>query len=152
MPEATTPPQLLADRELLAWRGMLRAHAALTKALDAQLEREHGLPLTTYEVLMHVADAPQERLRMADLATSVLLSRSGLTRMVDRLERDGLLVREACPDDARGAFAKLTPAGRRKLDAARTTHLDGVRSMFLSVLSDEEQEALGRLWKRLLKT
>jgi DNA-binding MarR family transcriptional regulator len=143
-------PQLLEPVELRAWRGMLRAHATLSRQLDAQLEAAHGLPLTSYEVLLYVGDAPQERLRMAELATSVLLSRSGLTRMVDRLVRDGLLEREACPEDARGAFAKLTPKGREVLDAARTTHLDGVRRLFLAHLSPQEQELLGAMWERVL--
>jgi DNA-binding MarR family transcriptional regulator len=140
----------LSERELRAWRGMLRVHAALTKALDAELESSHGLPLTSYEVLMHLADAPGEKMRMSDLASSILLSRSGLTRLVDRLERDGLLVRESCPSDARGAFAKLTDEGRRRLHAARGTHLAGVRTMFLDHLSGEELEALAVTWERLL--
>jgi DNA-binding MarR family transcriptional regulator len=140
----------LDHRELRAWRGMLRVHAALTKALDAQLEAEHGIPLSSYEVLLHVADAEGERMRMHDLARSVLLSRSGLTRLVDRMEREGLLVREQCPSDARGAFAKLTPLGRDKLAAARATHLAGVRSLFLERLSPEEQDALGDIWERVL--
>ena len=139
----------LSTTELRAWRGMLRAHAALTKALDAQLELEHGLPLSSYEVLMYLADAEGERMRMHDLASSVLLSRSGLTRLVDRLEREGLIERESCPTDARGAFAKLTPAGRKKLDAARQTHLAGVRALFLDHFSEKEQELLGEWWERV---
>jgi len=140
----------LDDRELRAWRGMLRVHATLTKALDAELDAEHGLPLSSYEVLLHLADAEGERMRMSDLAAMVILSRSGLTRLVDRLEREGLIARESCPSDARGSFATLTPAGRRKLDAARTTHLAGVRSQFLAHFSDEELDALGAAWDRLL--
>src|SRR5436305_5449398 len=91
--------------ELRAWRGMLRTHTALVKALDAQLEAAHSLQLSSYEVLMYVSDAEDERMRMCDLASSILLSRSGLTRLVDRLVREGLLERVACDDDARGAFA-----------------------------------------------
>ena len=140
----------LSARELSAWRGMLRVHAALTKALDAQLEAAHGLPLSSYEVLMYLHDADGERMRMSDLADTVILSRSGLTRLVDRLEREGLIARESCPSDARGAFAKLTGAGRRKLQAARATHLAGVRSLFLDHLSAAEQEALADVWERLL--
>jgi DNA-binding MarR family transcriptional regulator len=139
----------LSPMELRAWRGMLRVHSRLVKALDAQLEDEHRLPLSSYEVLLRVADANGERMRMCDLADSILLSRSGLTRLVDRLERDGLLEREACADDARGAYAKLTPAGREKLDASRVTHLDGVRSMFLERFTEEELTTLGNLWDRL---
>ncbi len=137
-------------RELRAWRGMLRVHATLTKALDADLEAAHGLPLTSYEVLLHLADADGRRMRMSDLAATVILSRSGLTRLVDRLEREGLIRRESCPSDARGAFAALTEAGERKLDVARATHLAGVRSLFLDHFTPEEQETLGAAWERLL--
>jgi DNA-binding MarR family transcriptional regulator len=140
----------LSELELRAWRGMLRTHATLTKALDAELEAEHGLPLTSYEVLLHLADAEDQRMRMSDLAATVILSRSGLTRLVDRLEREGLIERQSCPSDARGSFASLTPAGRRKLAAARATHLAGVRSMFLDHFTPEEQEVLGAAWERLL--
>jgi DNA-binding MarR family transcriptional regulator len=146
----STTDVALSDRELRAWRGMLRAHAALTKALDAQLEAAHGLPLTSYEVLMYLADAEGQRMRMCDLATSVIISRSGLTRLVDRLEREGLIERVSCSTDARGAFAKLTPAGREQLGAARATHIAGVRALYLDHFTPEEQEALGRAWERLL--
>jgi DNA-binding MarR family transcriptional regulator len=140
----------LDTRELRAWRGMLRVHAALSKQLDAQLEAEHGLSLTSYEVLMYLADAQDARMRMHDLASSVLLSRSGLTRLVDRLERDGHLERCSCSHDARGAFAVLTPAGREKLTAARETHLAGVRTMFVRHFSEEQLDALGEGWERVL--
>jgi DNA-binding MarR family transcriptional regulator len=152
-PQSTPPgaaPGRLDERELRAWRGMLRVHATLTKALDADLEAEHGLPLSSYEVLLHLADAEGQRMRMSDLAATVILSRSGLTRLVDRLEREGLIARESCPSDARGSFATLTSAGRRKLDAARATHLAGVRSMFVDHFSTEELELLGAAWERLL--
>lgn len=139
----------LDEQELRAWRGLLRTYARLTKALDAELEAAHGLPLTSYEVLMFIADSDGDRMRMHDLASSILLSRSGLTRLVDRLERDGLLCRESCPSDARGAFACLTPKGRETLDAARATHLAGVRAMFLEHFTPEEQEQLGGFWDRV---
>jgi DNA-binding MarR family transcriptional regulator len=140
---------LLNEEELAAWRGMLRAHARLTRELDAQLAREHKLPLSSYEVLLFLADAPEGRMRMSDLAESVLLSRSGLTRLVDRLEREGLLKRERCESDARGLFAEITPEGRRIFDAARRTHLDGVRALFLDRFSRDELRMLGGLWQKL---
>jgi DNA-binding MarR family transcriptional regulator len=142
---------LLTVLELRAWRGMLRAHAVLAKALDAQLEAAHGLQLSSYEVLMYLADAEDERMRMCDLASSILLSRSGLTRLVDRLAREGLIERVACHDDARGQFAKLTPAGREKLDAARVTHLAGVRALFLDRFTAEELVLLGDAWDRVIE-
>ena len=147
---ATGSPERLGSRELRAWRGFLHAHNTLLRALDAELEAAHGMPVSSYEVLMNVADADGERMRMHDIASRVLLSRSGLTRLVDRLEKSGYVRRESCPDDARGAFAVLTPEGREALDAARATHLAGVRERFLRHFSDEEQEQLGAFWERLL--
>ena len=140
---------LLDEEELAAWRGMLRAHAQLVKTLDAELAREHDMPLSSYEVLLYLNDSATGRMRMSELADSVLLSRSGLTRLVDRLERDGLLKRERCDSDARGFFAEITPEGRRAFAAARKTHLDGVRRLFLSRFSREELRTFGDLWERL---
>ena len=140
----------LDERELRAWRGMLRAHAALTKALDADLDTAHGLPLSSYEVLLYLNDAPDRRMRMRDLASSVILSRSGLTRLADRLEREGLIRRESCSSDARGAYAVLTPDGAEMLAVARTTHLAGVRSLFLQHFADDELDALGDAWDRVV--
>lgn len=140
----------LSERELRAWRGLLRVHGCLSKALDAQLDAEHRLPLVSYEVLGVLAESDGEKMRMCDLATSVVLSRSGLTRLVDRLERDGLLARETCASDARGAFAKLTPAGRTKLQDARATHLALIRALFLEHVTAEEQEVLAGVWERVL--
>src|SRR3954471_17931423 len=150
MASSASSVQLLSERELRAWRGLLRVHSRMVKALDAELEGEHGLAVTSYEVLMYLADSPQGRMRMHDLASSVLLSRSGLTRLVDRLEREKLIKRESCDTDARGAFAVLTPAGRDKLTAARRTHLDGVRRHFLEHISADELDRLGDLWQRVL--
>jgi DNA-binding MarR family transcriptional regulator len=149
---ATRAPtvHLLSEQELRAWRGLLRVHASLVKALDAELEADHRLAVTTYEVLLYLSEAPGGQMRMHDLASRVLLSRSGLTRLVDRLERDGLLERKTCESDARGAFAVLTPRGRDKLTAARHTHLEGVRRHFLEHLSDSELDALGDIWARVL--
>jgi DNA-binding MarR family transcriptional regulator len=147
---ATTPTTVrLSERELRAWRGLLRAHAALTKALDAELEAAHALPLTSYEVLLHLADAEAESMRMCDLAESVILSRSGLTRLIDRLERDGFVERRSCSHDARGSYAVLTAAGRAKLLDARGTHLAGVRTLFLERFSEAELDMLGEAWERV---
>jgi DNA-binding MarR family transcriptional regulator len=128
---------------------MLELHSRLLAELDAELEREHGLPLTSYELLLKLADAEGQRLRMSELAERLLLSRSGITRLADRLERQRLIERQRCPDDGRGLFAHLTPAGRAKLAAARPTHLAGVRRHFLDRLSAPEQRRLGALWSRL---
>ena len=128
---------------------MLELHSRLLAELDAELEREHGLPLSSYELLINLADAEGRRVRMSELAEKLLLSRSGITRLADRLERQGLIERQRCPDDGRGLFAHLTSAGDAKLDAARPTHLAGVRRHFLDLLSVDEQRELGALWKRL---
>ena len=147
---STTPaPVLLDSDELGAWRGLLRVHSAMTKALDAELAREHGLPLSSSEVLLFLADSPEGHMRMSELADRVLLSRSGLTRLVDRLERDGLLRRERCEDDARGWFAAITPKGRELFTRARKTHLEGVRERFLSRFTREELRTLAAFWQRI---
>jgi DNA-binding MarR family transcriptional regulator len=140
----------LTVEELGAWRGLLRVHSALVKALDAELLTEHDLPLSSYEVLINLQAAPGKRRRMAELADSVLLSRSGMTRLVDRLERDGLLERDVCSSDGRGTFAVLTEKGDALLARARATHLDGVRERFLRHFSPDELLALRRYWERVL--
>ena len=142
-------PELLDRTELGAWRGLLRVHSRMTKALDAELIAAHGISLSSYEVLLFLADAPEGRLRMSELADGVLLSRSGLTRLVDRMERDGLLRRERCEEDARGWFAAITDDGRELFRRARETHLAGVRKLFLSRFSREELRTLGALWEKL---
>ena len=140
----------LGPAELGAWRGMLRVHSALIRDLDAELEREHGLPLSSYEVLLNLAGRPDARMRMSELADSVLLSRSGCTRLVDRLQREGLVTRDECPRDARGAYAVITEAGLERFRAAQVTHLEGVRERFTSRFSEEELEQLGTLWDRIV--
>ena len=142
-------PALLDRAELGAWRGLLRVHSRMTKALDAELIAEHGISLSSYEVLLFLAGAPDGQLRMSELADGVLLSRSGLTRLVDRMERDGLLRRERCEDDARGFNALITAEGRDLFQSARRTHLDGVRELFLSHLSADELRTLARLWEKV---
>jgi DNA-binding MarR family transcriptional regulator len=136
--------------ELGAWRGFLRVHAALAKQLDAELSAEHDLPLSSYEVLITLQAAPDRRCRMAELAELVLLSRSGTTRLVDRLEKEGLLERDTCTSDGRGTFAVLTEAGEELLSRARPTHLQGVRERFLRHFTSAELAALALVWERVL--
>ncbi|MBB5774632.1 MarR family winged helix-turn-helix transcriptional regulator [Nonomuraea jabiensis] len=128
----------LTAEELAVWRMMQRAQVRITRHLEAELLVAHELPLASYEVLARLAEAPERRLRMNDLAGRVLLSRSGLTRLIDRLQRDGLVSREACADDARGLFAVLTDAGAARLAEATPTYLRGVRTQFLDLLGAEE--------------
>jgi DNA-binding MarR family transcriptional regulator len=146
----TSTTRELSVAELAAWRGFLRVHTALVKQLDAGLESAHGLPLSSYDVLINLRTAPGRRLRMAELAERTLLSRSGMTRLVDRLERDGLLERDTCASDARGCYAVLTDAGDQLLGSARPTHLDDVRERFLRHLEDEDLTRLATLWERVI--
>jgi DNA-binding MarR family transcriptional regulator len=140
----------LTDAELAAWRGFLRLHASLVKDLDAELEAHHKLPLSSYDVLTALANHPGGRMRMCDLADAVVLSRSGLTRLVDRLQRERLIDRAQCTSDARGAYAVLTEAGRERLKEAQPVHRDGVRRRFLNHFSEEELEQLAACWNRVL--
>jgi DNA-binding MarR family transcriptional regulator len=146
---ATSEQESLTLGELRAWRGLLRAHACLAKRLDAELEQAHGLPMTSYEVLYHLEEASGGRMRMCELAEQAQLSRSGLTRLVDRLERDGLLERCSCDHDARGSYACLTPGGRERLEEARVTHLGVVREHFFSRFSESELSTLADMWERI---
>jgi DNA-binding MarR family transcriptional regulator len=132
----------LSDTELGAWLSFLRAHHEVTGKLSDELEREHGMSLPYYEVLLYLAQAPDHRLRMTDLARSVLLSPSGLTRLVDRLVRDGMVERVPCLTDARSMYAVLTAAGYERFRTAARTHLRGIHAHFLSRLSDEQLECL----------
>lgn len=148
---AATPDtlQLLNAQELGAWKGFLRSHNALVGELNAELDHAHALPLTSYEVLLYLSDAPGQRLRMSELAASVLLSPSGITRLVDRLVTDGLVEKVRCADDRRGFNAVLTPAGEQRFLEARETHLTGVRARFHDRLEPEDLEELTRIWQKL---
>jgi DNA-binding MarR family transcriptional regulator len=139
----------LDEREDAAWRGFLRAYSVLVRELDAELRSTHAVTLSGYEVLRFLDDAPEGRLRPGELADAALLTPSGITRLCDRLERDGLITREACGDDGRGTLIVLTEDGRRRAREARVTHLEGVRRGFLSRLKPAELDALGALWRRV---
>jgi DNA-binding MarR family transcriptional regulator len=135
--------------QLTAWRSFLKAHARITRALEAELEDEQKLSLASYDVLVQLAEAPKRRLRMTELADAVLLSRSGVTRLVDRLEKAGMVVRGPVESDGRGVAARLTDAGLNRLRVASRTHLSGIARHFASRLSDEELVALDRISRRL---
>jgi DNA-binding MarR family transcriptional regulator len=139
-----------SSAELAAWRGMLQVNAQVTRALDAQMRHEHELSVSSYEVLMFLAEAPGRRLRMSQIADGVLLSRSGLTRLVDRLVQLGYVTRCAAEGDGRGSFAELTDAGLRKFKAAQRTHREGVRAFFFDRLSITDTVVLGDVWTRFL--
>ncbi len=140
----------LDEVELSALRGLVRVHATLVKELDAELEARHGLPLTSYEVLRSLRKSPHGKLRMAELAEHALLSRSGMTRLIDRLEREGMVGRSTCDKDGRGCYAVLTDQGRDMVDQARCTHIAVVRNGFLRHFSEDELRDLASLFERAL--
>lgn len=145
-----TPARLLpGDPRIETWRGFLHAHARLLRRMDEELQAAHGLSLAEYDALIQLAGAPGRRLRMSALADKVLLSRSGITRLVDRLVADGMVERSACTTDARGAEAALTPGGLDRLRAASRTHLDGVQRYFLGTMTDTELASMGRSLDRI---
>lgn len=139
---------LEGDR-MVAWRGFIRAHAHVLAHLSQELQDEESLPVTWYDVLVQLSEAPDRRLRMQDLADRVLLSQSGLTRLVDRLEATGLVERTRCSEDGRGLFAQLTPEGLDTLRRAYPTHLRGVRAWFSDLLTDEEAAVMARAFTRI---
>ena len=140
----------LTSDELHTWRTFLRAHATVTRRLESELVAEHDLPLASYDVLVQLSEAPERRLRMTELADRVLLSRSGLTRLADRLERDGLLTRVACPSDARGTLAVLTDDGLARLERAWPSHRRSVEEHVTGRYTAEEIEVLGALLGKLV--
>ena len=134
---------------LESWVSFLRAHAAITRQLNADLLNAHGLTLSDYEVLLRLANAEHGMMRRVDLAESVLLTASGITRLLDGLERAGFVEKASCESDARVSYAKLTAAGRRKLSEAAETHLAGIEELFTGRYSDGELERLADLLSRL---
>src|SRR5438270_1959526 len=139
----------LEGTALDAWRSYLQSHATILRELDAQLVAEHGLTTRDYEVLLYLAQAPDRRLPMSVLATSTMLTRSGITRLVDGLVAGGLIERVACSEDARVSYAELTDAGYRKLRDAGCTHVASIRRLFLERYSGAEIEQLASLLSRL---
>jgi DNA-binding MarR family transcriptional regulator len=140
------------DWRLAAWRSFLRTHAHLLRQLEQDLLVNRKIPLASYDVLVQLAEAPDWRLRMSELADAVLLSRSGLTRLVDRLQREGMVERQPDPEDARGLFTVLTPQGRSALRDAAAVHLTGVTELVVDRLTDEELHQLQALMNKLDRT
>jgi DNA-binding MarR family transcriptional regulator len=135
--------------EIAAWVGLLRAHASTTRRFNAELVVSHGLTLNDYEVLLHLYRADGHRLRRVDLAERVMLTPSGITRLLEGLEHCGYVERASCPSDARVSYAQLTDDGQAKLHEAAETHVAGIRDFFRDRFSAEELEALGHLLERV---
>jgi DNA-binding MarR family transcriptional regulator len=139
---------LLSREERTLWRRFVETHAAIVRRLDDDLRSQSGLTLSSYEVMLELVRAPDNRLRMAELAERLLFTRSGITRLVDRLERDGFVERHECPDDGRGVYAILTKKGFETFEMAARPHVDGIRRLFFDRLNGEG-EMLGELLLRL---
>jgi DNA-binding MarR family transcriptional regulator len=134
-----------------AWRGYLLSHAAIRRVLDADLIHEHGLTARDYEVLLFLSQEEDRKLAMSALAERTMLTRSGVTRLIDGLQQAGLVERVSCPTDLRVSYAQLTDHGYERLRAASRTHIESVRAVFLDRFSDEEVELLAELLGRLPK-
>jgi DNA-binding MarR family transcriptional regulator len=139
----------LSDQALSAWVGLLRGHAALTRALNAELVADHGLTLNDYEVLLRLSRAPERKMRRVDLADQVLLTASGITRLLDGLQASGYVDKAACSSDARVTYAVLTDSGHAKLRSAADLHVAGIHAKFAERYSDDEMAILAELLNRL---
>ncbi|MCA1831632.1 MAG: MarR family winged helix-turn-helix transcriptional regulator [Actinomycetota bacterium] len=135
---------------LEAWMTLLETHSVVLDALERQLDAARGIGVGWYEVLIYLADAPGGRMRMQDLAGSVLLSKSGVTRLIDRLQERGLVERAACAEDKRVTYAAITPEGRSLLAETTPIHLAGVEEYFASHLNTEELRTLRDLLRKVL--
>lgn len=138
------------DPRIGTWRLFLSAHARLERLLDEDLRSAHDLTLAEYDAMLQLAESPTHRLRMHEIAERVVLSRSGVTRLIDRLVRDGLVERSHCSTDARGAEAVLTDAGLDRLREAAPTHLRGISDHFLETIDADELAAVERAMTAIL--
>ena len=139
----------VSEAGLDAWRTFLRAHAAVVSRIEGDLVGVGLVPLTWYDVLVAVDSAPAGRIRMSALAGKLVLTRSGATRLVDKLERARLVRRETAAEDRRGAFATLTVRGRQALRLAWPVYARGINELFLAHLSDREVTSLARALERV---
>ena len=144
-----TAPLTARDPRLAPWRAFVRAQAHVNRRLDEDLRAEHGLSLQEYVALLILVEAPDRRLRMGRLAEGLNLSKSGATRLIDRLVADGLVERVSCPSDARGAEAALTPAGVNRLRTAAPTHLRGIGEYFLAAIESSDLTVVERSMRRV---
>ncbi len=141
--------QASEDRQFAAWIRLLRAHSALTRELDARLETAHGLSLRDFDVLVQLYHAPEHAMRRVDIARSVILSPSGITRLLEGLERVGWVTKHSCDTDARVTYAVLTEEGKKKFEAAQESHRADIEELFSSNFDADEHEQLAELLGRL---
>jgi DNA-binding MarR family transcriptional regulator len=130
------PGNCTGETEIRTWIRFLATHSAITRELEARLMGAHGLTLSDYDVLVQLARAPEKKLRNIDLAKAVVLTRSGVTRLVDGLEKDGLVARSSCDSDKRGTFVAITSEGLARLREAASTQVEGVRELFVERLGE----------------
>jgi len=149
MERAMTDQTTKAETEFEPFVRFLRAHAVVVRELSSELVAAHGLTINDYEVLLRLSRADGNRMRRVDLAQEVVLTPSGITRLLEGLERAGYVERVACKDDLRVSYAQLTPAGRTKLRAAGKTHVTGIHRLFLDHFDDDERAVIGELLGRL---
>lgn len=149
---AYSPRRASREDELATWRAFLRAHAVVTRQIERELVEAGGLSLSEFDVLVTLAQAPEASLRLGDLAERVVLTKSGMTRLLDRLEASGLLERRACELDRRGQYARLTPAGRTALRRATRPHLRGVARGFSVPVGAASRSAFRRTLERIAAT
>jgi DNA-binding MarR family transcriptional regulator len=139
----------LEGAALEAWRSYLQSHASIVRVLDAELAADHGITSRDYEVMLYLAQEADQRLAMSALAERTMLTRSGITRLVDGLVQAGFVERVACPSDARVSYAQLTTAGYAKLREAGCSHVRSIHRVFLEHFSPEEIDQLAELLSRL---
>jgi len=140
-----------SEVQMSAWRSFLEVHSAVIKALESELMEDQGLSLTWYDVLSHLSEAEESRLQHQALAGSLLLSRSGVTRLVDRMAEAGLVRREASPEDRRASYVVMTAQGRDALDRASPGHVRGIVQHFTRYLDSEDVAGLQRFFSRVLQ-
>lgn len=150
-PEIQPLKETIEEKRLAAWQGLLKAHARCVAAIDRDLREAGQVPLEHYDVLLELFNSDNHRLRLADLADKVVLSRSGLTRLVDRLAQEGLLERVTCASDGRGRYAVLTARGEQAFRSAWPIYASGIRAHFGDLLKDEEAETIGIALLRVAK-
>ena len=143
---------MTSSLDLGAWRAFLEAHARLTTVLERELRVQAGMPLAWYDVLVQLSEKEDGRRRMQELARRVLFSRSGLSRLIDRMQAAGLVVHEGDPRDGRGTYACVTAEGRAALRRAAPVHMRGIETHFLGFLRDEESQTLTEAFQRMIES
>lgn len=145
---ASGTPEFLRDDEVAAWHGLLQTSGRVLRELDRSLQRDHRISVGEFDVLITLFNAPDARLRMAELAQRVSLSPAGLTHLVARLERERLVRRATDPEDRRGSYTVLTAKGLARLNAARPVHNEVIRRLFLNRITADDRRRLAAIWER----